>query len=70
MESLWQPHERHQVMSTLAGSLIGDPASVSTQMAELLERTGANELIVNSPIFDQSARQHNYGLLMQATQQL
>ncbi|OWL91232.1 LLM class flavin-dependent oxidoreductase [Halopseudomonas aestusnigri] len=69
MESLWQPHERHQVMSTLAGSLIGDLQSVTGQLSDLLERTGANELIVNSPIFDQNARKHSYQLLMQASQQ-
>src|SRR5690606_5570903 len=46
MDALWQPHERHQVLSTLAGTLIGDEQSVAQQMADLLERTGANELIV------------------------
>ena len=65
MESLWQPHERHQVMSTLSGSLIGDSQAADEQMDQLLERTGVNELIVNSPIFDQQARQHSYRLLMQ-----
>ena len=70
MESLWQPHERHQVMSTLSGSLIGDVEAVGGQLAELLERTGVNELIVNSPIFDQSARQHSYALLKRVTEAL
>ncbi|MGI3131146.1 LLM class flavin-dependent oxidoreductase [Halopseudomonas pachastrellae] len=70
MESLWQPHERHQVMSTLSGSLIGDTEAVSGQLSELLERTGVNELIVNSPIYDQSERQHSYGLLKQVADAL
>lgn len=70
MEGIWLPHERHQVLATLAGTLIGDRASVSQQMADLLERTGANELIVSSSIFDQSKRQESYSGLMAAAKAL
>lgn len=70
MDALWQPQERHQVLSTLAGTLMGDEQTVSQQMAELLERSGANELIVNSPIYDQSKRRDSYSRLMAAASQL
>ena len=66
MDELWQPHERHQVMSTLAGTLIGDEQTVARQMAELIERYGVDELIVNSPIFDQQQRRDSYRRLMHA----
>jgi luciferase family oxidoreductase group 1 len=64
MEVLWQPHEKHTVLSTLAGTLIGDEETVSQQLADLLERTGANELIVSSSIFDQEARRDSYRRMM------
>lgn len=70
MEALWQPHERHQVLSTLAGTLIGDEQTVSQQMADLLQRSGANELIVNSPIYDQQKRRDSYSRLMAAANTL
>ena len=63
MSDLWLPHERHSVLSTLAGTLVGDELTVAQQLAELLERTGANELIVNSSIFDQTRRAESYRLL-------
>lgn len=64
MSALWLPHEKHQVMSTLAGTLIGDELSVAQQLAELIERTGADELIVSSSIFDQDRRRDSYTRLM------
>ncbi len=64
MEALWQPHEKHSVLSTLAGTLIGDEDTVSQQLADLLERTGANELIVSTSIFDQQARKDSYQRMM------
>lgn len=66
MSGLWLPHEKHQVMSTLAGTLIGDQQAVTEQLADLVERTGANELIVSSSIYDQAARRDSYSRLMQA----
>lgn len=66
MAELWLPHEKHQVMSTLAGTLIGDELTVAEQMAELIERTGVDELIVSSSIFDQAARRDSYSRLIRA----
>lgn len=66
MDDLWQPHERHQVMSTLAGTLIGDEQTVAQQIADLKERYGMDELIVNSPIHDQEKRKESYRRLMAA----
>jgi luciferase family oxidoreductase group 1 len=68
MSSLWLPHEKHSVLSTLAGTLIGDEATVSQQVSDLLERTGANELIVNSSIYDQASRAESYRRLMHVLQ--
>ncbi|SDU12565.1 LLM class flavin-dependent oxidoreductase [Halopseudomonas salegens] len=70
MEALWQPHERQHVMSTLAGTLIGDETAVSEQLASLQERTHVNELIVNSSIYDQAARRDSFSRLMRVNRQL
>ena len=70
MEAIWQPHEKHSVLSTLAGTLVGDEQTVSQQLSELLERTGANELIINSSIYDQTLRQESYQRMMAVTNRL
>lgn len=70
MDELWLAHERHQVLSTLAGTLIGDEQTVAQQIADLRERYGMDELIVNSPIFDQEKRRDSYRRLMRAAARL
>ncbi len=70
MEAIWQPHERNSVLSTLAGTLVGDETAVAQQLGELLDRTEADELIVNSSIFDQTARQGSYERLMKVVTNL
>ncbi|WP_150299182.1 LLM class flavin-dependent oxidoreductase [Pseudomonas profundi] len=64
MEALWQPHEKHSVLATLAGTLVGDEATVGQQLDELLERTQADEFIVSSAIYDQTLRRDSYQRLM------
>jgi alkanesulfonate monooxygenase SsuD/methylene tetrahydromethanopterin reductase-like flavin-dependent oxidoreductase (luciferase family) len=41
-------------------SFVGSPGTVSAQMREFVERTQADELIVVSHIYDQSARLRSY----------
>jgi luciferase family oxidoreductase group 1 len=43
-------------------SFVGSPATVHEQMAALVERTRADELIVVSHIYDHGARLHSYDL--------
>lgn len=70
IDSLWQPHERHMVLSTLAGTLMGDEATVANQLSDLLERTGVDELIVNCNIFDQALRRESYSRLQKVAAKL
>jgi alkanesulfonate monooxygenase SsuD/methylene tetrahydromethanopterin reductase-like flavin-dependent oxidoreductase (luciferase family) len=44
----------------LSCSAIGSPATVSAQMKAFIERTGADELMVTSQIFDHAARLRSY----------
>jgi alkanesulfonate monooxygenase SsuD/methylene tetrahydromethanopterin reductase-like flavin-dependent oxidoreductase (luciferase family) len=41
-------------------SFVGSPGTVSAQMRDFVERTQANELMVVSHIYDQSARLRSY----------
>jgi alkanesulfonate monooxygenase SsuD/methylene tetrahydromethanopterin reductase-like flavin-dependent oxidoreductase (luciferase family) len=44
----------------LSCSAIGSPATVSAQLKSFIERTGADELMVTSQIFDHAARLRSY----------
>jgi luciferase family oxidoreductase group 1 len=63
LEAMWSPAERAGVQRMLAASAVGAPATVRRQLDALIERTGADELIVTSAVHDPAARLHSYQLL-------
>lgn len=64
------PWERAQIDENLAMSIVGGPDEVRSGLAALVERTGADELIVSTPLFDHAARLHSFELLMAARDSL
>jgi luciferase family oxidoreductase group 1 len=61
------PMQARAMMRTiLSCSAIGGPATVRRQTQEFIARTGADELIVTSQIYDPEARLRSYALLMEA----
>ena len=63
MEALWTVQEKAGVQRMLAATAVGSPASVSQQLAAIVERTAADELIVAGAIHDHAARLRSYELL-------
>jgi luciferase family oxidoreductase group 1 len=54
------PGERGMLDSVLSCSAIGSPATVAHQLKAFIERTGADELMITSQIFDHKARLRSY----------
>jgi len=54
------PGERGMLDSVLSCSAIGSPATVAHQLNAFIERTGADELMITSQIFDHKARLRSY----------
>ncbi|MNX88817.1 hypothetical protein D3C86_1208040 [compost metagenome] len=52
--------------SPLAVSVIGTPETVRSGLESLIAQTGADELIVTSPIFDHAARLRSFALIAEA----
>jgi alkanesulfonate monooxygenase SsuD/methylene tetrahydromethanopterin reductase-like flavin-dependent oxidoreductase (luciferase family) len=50
----------------LACSFVGSPSTVRGELDTFIKRTGADEVIVASAIYDQAARLRSYDLLAQA----
>ena len=56
VEAEWSPAELAFADQSLACSAVGAPDTVRRQLETLIERTGANELILTAQIFDHGAR--------------
>ncbi|MEO8296831.1 MAG: LLM class flavin-dependent oxidoreductase [Burkholderiales bacterium] len=63
MDALWSPAERAQVERMLSVSAVGRPATVAQRLSQIIERTGANELIVTTSAHDPAKRLRSYELL-------
>lgn len=59
----WSPAEQQQVQRMLACSVVGSGDTVRQGVADFAARTGADELMVVSPIHDPALRQRSYALL-------
>lgn len=68
MEGLWLPHEKAAVESKLRASIIGDAAIVKERLQEFAYVTQADELIINTMIFDHAARIRSYEIVADAWQ--
>ncbi|NJC05159.1 luciferase family oxidoreductase group 1 [Sphingomonas kaistensis] len=60
------PHFREMLDGVLSCSAIGSPATARAQVDDFVAKTGADELIVTSQIFDQQARIRSFELLAEA----
>ena len=60
------PWERGGMEEMLAASIVGAPAEVRDGVAAFVERTGADELVVTTPLFDHAARLRSFEILMAA----
>ncbi len=66
IDNYWEPHEKAQASSMLARSYVGSADTVGRGLERFIAETGADELMVSSAIFDQSARIHSYEVLAAA----
>jgi luciferase family oxidoreductase group 1 len=66
IETYWSPQEKAQVSQMLGCSVIGSPDTVRAGLAGLVERTGADELMIVSDVFDFEARLRSFRLIAEA----
>ncbi len=63
IETFWSPDEKRHVERMLACAFVGSPSTVRAGLQQFIDRTGADELMVTSAIFDSAARLRSYELL-------
>ncbi|WP_374569758.1 LLM class flavin-dependent oxidoreductase [Phenylobacterium sp.] len=69
-EATLLPQERAQVAELQACSAVGAPATVKAQIAEFIARTGADELMLTSQIYDHAARLRSFEIAAQVREEL
>jgi luciferase family oxidoreductase group 1 len=60
------PFERELVRDWTATHVVGDPDTVRAGLLALAERTGADELMLTTQVFDHADRVHSYELVAEA----
>ncbi len=70
IETHWSAMERAQASRMLACSFVGSPDTVREALTGFVARTGADELMVHVPVFDEAARLRSMELLAQVGPQL
>lgn len=63
MEGLYTEFEKAALESRLRSSIIGGPKKVKEKLQAFIERTKANELIINAQIYDHEARLRSYEII-------
>lgn len=59
------PHERAMLDELLSSTVVGSPDSVRRGVRDFVERTGADELMITSQIFDHGARLRSFEIMSQ-----
>lgn len=67
MDGLWEPREEAYVRSHLGVAIIGGPDKVRDGLKALIERTGADELIITSDFYDHADRLRSFEIVQEAT---
>ncbi|QSX32657.1 LLM class flavin-dependent oxidoreductase [Shewanella avicenniae] len=66
MDTVWNPYEKQRILTQLRESLWGTPGVVRQGLLSLAERTGADEIMLNSWIHDPAARIKSHQLIAKA----
>ena len=62
-ERTFTPMEKEIIRSWASSAIVGGPATVEAELHDLVERTGADELIVTTMVHGQEDRLRSYELL-------
>jgi len=65
IETYWSPAEKAQTSAMLACAFVGSPDTVRVTLNRFIEKTGADELMIASAIYDHEARLRSYEIFSQ-----
>ena len=65
IESYWSPSEKVQASNMLGCSVVGSPRTIREGLTRLIEKTGADELMVVSDVYDFELRLRSFRMIAQ-----
>ena len=60
MEGRWNPAEEQHIRRMTSCSAVGGPATIRHELADLIEVTGADEIMATAQVFDHAARLRSF----------
>ena len=60
IDAFWSPAEKAQASHMLAYAVIGSPETVRRDLGNFVQKTGADEVMITSAVFDHAARRKSY----------
>lgn len=70
MDGLWTPQEQSLVQTKLAAAIVGGPETVQRKLTEFLHRTQADEVMINSDVYEFADRVRSLGIVSNVMQKL
>lgn len=70
IDSFWSAHEKASVGQSLSCSVVGSPETIRKGLQQIVDKTGANELIFAGQIFDHQARLRSFEIAAQVANQI
>ena len=70
MDALWSPLERLQVEHVLREAIVGGPETVRQRLEAFIARTGADELMITSQVYDHAARLRSHEITAQVASEI
>lgn len=70
MSTIWGPQEEAAVKQMLAYSFIGGPDKIRAEIQSFLQRTGVDEIMATTHIYDHAARLRSYEIFAQVMKQV
>lgn len=67
MDGLWTVNEEAIMKKQMKSSIIGNPEEVKIQLQEFIDKTQADELIINTAIYDHKARLRSYEIVAEVS---
>ena len=64
------PMDRHGISEALSAAVIGSPETVRREVERFIDRTGADELMITSQVFDHAARLRSFEIAAEARDEL
>lgn len=63
MDEIWLEHEKAAIERQLRSSIIGSPATVKKKLEAFLDETQADEMIINTQVYDHRDRLRSFEIV-------